>query len=255
MPAPELPPGQAQGLVGGQPDPNLRTAATGGQLLLSGTGYAVTLGATSASGVDQQVARDGVLRVPTGGAVQLGGSGFAPAGSVDVFLDPPTTGALAYALARLLPRSSFSLGRVLVDADGAISGSIEIPPGTPPGDRVLQLVGRTSDDRALVLSLGIEVAEPVAPSIVIRATRGAGQQSQMVTVSGSTTGLVGRTLSVRMRTGGQLLFTNHPTRPDVRDDGSFTWRIKTAGAVRIFVHVLVDGSRVRSNAVTVRAAR
>jgi len=241
--------------VGGQPDPNLRTEPTGGQLLVSGTGYAVSLGATNASGVGQQVASDGVLRVPTGGALQLGGSGFAPSGSVDVFLDPPTTGALAYALARLLPRSTFSLGRVLVDADGAISGSIEIPAGTPPGGRVLQLVGRTSDDRALVLSLGIEVAESVAPSIFISATRGAGRQSQVVTVSGTTTGLVGRTLSVRMRTSGQLLFTNHPTRPSVRDDGSFTWRIRWAGAVRVFVNVVVDGSRVRSNAVTIRAAR
>lgn len=250
-----LPPGETQGLVGGQPDPNLRTQASGGQLLVSGTGYALSLGATNASGVDQQVASDGVLRVPTGGALQLGGSGFAPSGSVDVFLDPPTTGALAYALARLLPRSSYSLGRVSVDADGAVAGSIDIPSGTPPGDRVLQLVGRTSDDRALVLSMGIEVAESVAPSIVISATRGSGRQARMVTLSGSSTGLVGRTVTVRMRSGDQLGYTNHPNRPTVRADGSFTWRIRSTAAVRIYVNVLVDGTRVRSNAAVVRAAR
>lgn len=255
MPAPVLPPGEAQGLVGGQPDPSLRTQATGGQLIVSGTGYSVALGATNASGVDQQVASDGVLRVPTGGAVQVGGSGFAPSGSVDVFLDPPTTGALAYALARLLPRSTFSLGRVSVDADGAIAGSVEIPAGTPAGGRVLQLVGRTSDDRALVLSLGIEVAERVAPSIVISATRGTGRQRNLVTISGSTTGLVGSALNVRMWTGGRLGYTNHPTRPTVRGDGSFTWRVTSPSAVRVFVNVVVDGMRVRSNAVLVRPAR
>ena len=255
VPAPVLPPGETQGLVGGQPDPNLRTEATGGQLLVSGSGYAVSLGATSASGVSQQVARDGVLRVPTGGALQLGGSGFAPSGSVDVFLDPPTTGALAYAIARLLPRSSYSLGRVSVGADGAISGSIELPATTPPGDRVLQLVGRTSDDRALVLSLGIEVAESVPPSLLIGATRGSGRQKQVVILTGSSTGLVGRSVTVRMSNSGQLGYTNHSTRPMVRGDGSFTWRIRSSSAMRIFVNVLVDGTRVRSNAVFVRALR
>ena len=255
MPAPSLPPGETQGLVGGQPDPNLRTEATGGQLLVSGTGYAVSLGATNANGVGQEVNSDGVLRVPTGGALQLGGSGFAPSGSVDVFLDPPTTGALAYALARLLPRSSYSLGRVSVDADGAISGSIEIPAATPAGDRVLQLVGRTSDDRALVLSLGIEVAESTPPSIVISATRGSGRQKPMVIVRGTSTGLVGRDVTVRMWSGGRVGYTNHPTRPTVRDDGSFTWRMRSTAAVRLYVNVLVEGTRVRSNAVLVRAAR
>ncbi len=224
-------------------------------MLVSGTGYAVSLGATNANGVGQEVNSDGVLRVPTGGALQLGGSGFAPSGSVDVFLDPPTTGALAYALARLLPRASYSLGRVSVDADGAISGSIEIPATTPPGDRVLQLVGRTSDDRALVLSLGIEVAESVPPSLLISATRGSGRQKQVVILTGSSTGLVGRSVTVRMSSSGQLGYTNHPTRPTVRGDGRLTWRIRSSSAMRIFVNVLVDGMRVRSNAVFVRAAR
>lgn len=255
MPAPVLPPGETQGLVGGQPDPNLRSEATGGQLLVSGTGYAVSLGATNASGVDQQVTSDGVLRVPTGGALQLGGSGFAPTGSVDVFLDPPTTGALAYALARLLPRSSYTLGRVSVDADGAISGSIEIPIGTPSGEHVLQLVGRTSDDRALVLSLGIEVAESVAPSLVISATRGSGRQKPMVIVRGASTGLVGRDITVRVGSGGRAGYSTSPTRPTVAEDGRFTWRMRATGPVRIYVTALVDGTRVRSNAVLVRAAR
>jgi hypothetical protein len=241
--------------VGGQPDPNLRSEATGGQLLVSGTGYAVSLGATNASGVDQQVTSDGVLRVPTGGALQLGGSGFAPSGSVDVFLDPPTTGALAYALARLMPRSSYTLGRVSVDADGAISGSIGIPIGTSSGEHVLQLVGRTSDDRALVLSLGIEVAESVAPSIVISATRGSGRQKPMVIVRGTSTGLVGRDITVRVGSGGRAGYSTSPTRPTVAEDGRFTWRMRATGPVRIYVTALVDGTRVRSNAVVVRGLR
>lgn len=255
MPAPDLPPGEAQGLVGGQPDPNLRMQATGGQLLVSGSGYAVSLGATTAGGVGQMVTRDGVLRVPTGGALQLGGSGFAPSGYVDVFLDPPSTGALASVLARLLPRSSYAIGRVSVGADGVITGSLDIPAAAPPGDRVLQLVGRTGDDRALVLSLGIEVAEWTTPSVLISAKRGTGGQRQMVTLTGSTTGLVGRTVSVRMRSGSQVGYTNHPIRPTVRDDGTFTWRMRSTNAVRVFATVQADGIRVRSNAVLVRPAR
>ena len=54
--------------------------------------------------------------------------------------------------------------------------------------------------------------------------------------------------------GGRLGYSNHPTRPKVRDDGTFTWRVRSTSAVRVFVHVLVDGVRVRSNAVFVRAA-
>lgn len=255
MPAPELSPGESQGLVGGQPDPNLRTQASGGQLLVSGTGYALSLGATDAGGVGQRVSSDGVLRVPTGGAVELGGSGFAPSGSVDVFLDPPTTGALAYALARLLPRSSFSLGGVEVDVEGAVSGSVELPAGMVSGQHVLQLVGRTSDDRALVLSLGIEVAEPVVPTMLITATRGAGRQKPVVIVRGKSTGLAGREVTVRASSGGRLGYTNSPSRPVVREDGNFTWRMRATGPVRIFATVLVDGVRVRSNAVVVRGLR
>ena len=241
--------------MGGQPDPNLSMQATGGQLLVSGSGYAVSLGATTASGVGQMVTSDGVLRVPTGGALQLGGSGFAPSGSVDVFLDPPSTGALAYVFAPLLSRSSYAIGRVSVGADGAISGSMDIPAGTPPGDRVLQLVGRTGDDRALVLSLGIEVEAWTTPSVLISAKRGTGRQKPVVIVRGTSTGLVGRTVSVRMRSGGQRGYTNHPIRPTVRDDGSFTWRMRSTNAVRVFATVQADGIRVRSNAVLVRAAR
>jgi hypothetical protein len=252
VPAPDLSPGESVGLVGGEPDPNLRTQASGGQLLVSGTGYALSLGATDAGGVGQQVASDGVLRVPTGGALELGGSGFAPSGSVDVFLDPPTTGPLAYALARLLPRSSFSLGRFEVDAEGVIAGSVELPAEMVSGQHVLQLVGRTSDDRALVLSLGIEVAEPVVPTMLITATRGVGRQKPVVIVRGTSTGLVGQEVRVRAWNGGRLGYANSPTRPIVREDGNFSWRMRATGPVRIFATVLVDGVRVRSNAVVVR---
>lgn len=255
MPAPSLAPGESVGLVGGQPDPNLRTQSSGTELLVSGTGYALSLGATDASGTSQQMTGDGALRVPTGGGLRVGGSGFAPEGYVDVFLDPPTTGRLAYAIARLLPRSSFSLGRVSVDADGAMSGSITLPANAPAGPRVLQIVGRTSDDRALVLSVGIEVASSEPRTIMITATRGAGRQQATITVAGSTTGLEGRQITMRTWSGGRLGYANHPKRPLIRDDGSFTWSLRMSQQVRIFATVMVDGQRVRSNAVAVRAAR
>ena len=241
--------------MGGQPDPNLRTQASGGQLVVTGTGYALSLGATDAGGIGQQVASDGVLRVPTGGALQLGGSGFAPSGSVDVFLDPPTTGALAYALARLLPRSSFSLGRVEVDAEGVVAGSVVLPAAMASGQHVLQLVGRTSDDRALVLSLGIEVAEPVVPTMLITATRGTGRQKPMVTVRGTSSGLTFREITMRTSSRGRLGYASSPTRPIVGADGRFTWRTRATGPVRIYATVAVDGVRVRSNAVVVQGLR
>jgi hypothetical protein len=116
-------------------------------------------------------------------------------------------------------------------------------------------VGRTSDDRALVLSLGIEVAEPVVPTMLITATRGVGRQKPVVIVRGASTGLVGREVTVRAWNGGRLGYANSPTRPVVREDGNFTWRMRSTGPVRVYATVLVDGVRVRSNAVVVRGLR
>jgi len=255
VPAPSLAPGESVGLVGGQPDPNLRTQASGTQLLVSGTGYALSLGATDSSGTSQQMTSNGALRVPTGGGLRVGGSGFAPDGYVDVFLDPPTTSRLAYAIARLLPRASFSLGRVSVDAAGDVTGSIQFPVDAPTGSRVLQIVGRTGDDRALVLSVGIEVASSQSRTIMITATRGVGRQKPVIIVRGTSTGLVGREITVRAWSGGRLGYANSPARPVVREDGNFTWRMRATGPVRVYATVLVDGVRVRSNAVAVRGLR
>jgi hypothetical protein len=58
-----------------------------------------------------------------------------------------------------------------------------------------------------------------------------------------------------MRSGGQRGYTNHPIRPTVRDDGTFTWRMRSTNALRVFATVQADGIRVRSNAVLVRPAR
>ena len=255
VPAPDLPPGEAAGLVGGEPDPNLTTYTSGNALVLSGTGYALSFGATDVDGMGQQLGEGGVLTVATGGGVSVGGTGFAPSGYVDVFLDPPSTGALAYALARLLPRSSFSLGRVVVDADGSISGSIDIPADAPVGERVLQIVGRTGDDRSLVLSLGIEVAAPEQRTIMITATRGVGRKKQFVRVQGETTGLAGREVSLRMWSGGRAGYVSHPKQPVVRSDDTFRWSVRMPKRVRIFATVMVGGERVRSNPVVVRAVR
>lgn len=64
-----------------------------------------------------------------------------------------------------------------------------------------------------------------------------------------------RTLTVRVRNGGQVSYTTHPLRPTVRNDGSFTTRIRSTKALRLYVSLVVDGVHVRSNAVLVRAAR
>ena len=205
--------------------------------------------------MSQRLGDGGVLTVASGGGVRVGGTGFAPSGYVDVFLDPPSTGALAYALARLLPRSSFSLGRVVVDADGSISGSIDIPADAPVGERVLQIVGRTGDDRSLVLSLGIEVAAPEQRTIMITATRGVGRKKQFVRVQGETTGLAGREVSLRMWSGGRAGYVSHPKQPVVRSDDTFRWSVRMPKRVRIFATVMVGGERVRSNPVVVRAVR
>ena len=62
---------------------------------------------------------------------------------------------------------------------------------------VLQHAGRTSDDRANVLSLGIKVAEPVVQTMLITATRGVGHQKAAVIVRGTSTGLAGGEITVR----------------------------------------------------------
>ena len=120
---------------------------------------------------------------------------------------------------------------------------------------MLQLVGRTSDDRALVLSLGIEVAEPVVPTMLISATRGVGRLRPVVIVRGTSTGLAGREITVRVGSGGRAGYSTSPTRPTVAEDGRFTWRLRATGPIRVYATVLVDGVRVRSNAVVVRGLR
>jgi hypothetical protein len=136
-----------------------------------------------------------------------------------------------------------------------VTGSIQLPADAPAGSRVLQIVGRTSDDRSLVLSVGIEVASSEPRTIMITASRGGARQQAVVTVRGTTTGLVGRAITLRTWSGGRLGYANQPKRPIVREDGRFTWSMRSTQQVRLYATVVVDGLRVRSNAVTVRGAR
>ena len=254
MPIAERPePGAVQGLVGGKPDPNLAVVpdSSGQRVAITGTGFELALAGSDGQGRPQPLGDSGALRVPSTGALQLQGGGFAEDDVVQVFLDPAVSqpGLAARILADLIRPTTY-LGAVSTDSDGRLESDVALPPGLEPGDRVLQLIGRTSAGDGVVLTVGITVEPAVAASIVITGTRGEGRDAGRIYVRGTTRGLAGSAVAPWIKVSGQSSYRPGTARPIVGEDGTFTWR-RSSGK-KTYVYFTSD-SGVRSKAIAVAA--
>lgn len=87
-------------------------------------------------------------------------------------------------------------------------------------------------------------AAPVSPSVLITGSR----MGMAAIVQGTSTGLVGTSLTPRVRLAGQTAYRTGVVRPTVGSDGSFTWQRRTGKGVRVYF-VAED---LRSNRVIIR---
>jgi len=243
-------PGAGNGLLGGQPDPNFAMQANPGsqQVTIEGTGFQLSLRSGS-GGVDER----GALVIPPGGGLDLAGGGFAARDSVAVYIDPPTAAANR-SWARLAARAlgtTVYLGEIPTNEAGNLAGRVDVPESVTPGDRVLQLVGTTSTGEALVLTLGIAVADRAKPTITITGSRGKGKDRAKIIVRGQSAGLAGIIVRPWTREGAQRSFVQETSQVRVTATGQFTWSKKSA--LRISVYFTAPGG-VRSNKVTIMTA-
>ena len=132
--------GEATATLGGAPA-SVTTAIDAGSVSLSVAAVHVVVGLQDDNGDSLPVLPGGVPRVVENGSVTVSGTGYAPGTAVDVWLfsDPAL------------------LGSPLTDANGAFSGSFELPAGTPLGQHTLVLEGNEQSGELLSLQLGIEV--------------------------------------------------------------------------------------------------
>lgn len=91
---------------------------------------------------------------------------------------------------------------------------------------------------------------PVAESIVITGSRGEVRGRSGVIVAGTSTGMVGRSLTPMVKFPGQTSYTAGEARPVVSASGSFTWERRTGKKVYVYFMASDD---VRSNRVVIAA--
>lgn len=251
VPTPEpvgssLTPGGANLLVGGRPAPGLVVAPNGRGTGVDarGPGFTMTVSGQSGGGRPVALSPTGALQVGSGGRVASSGSGFMPGSQVGMFMDPPASAART----RMRPRAAgTSLGSRPVDAQGAFDGAWVMPSNVSPGTHVLQLVGLAPDGSTRAVSLGIEVVQQ-SGAVAISASR-RGLFGRVVIVSGRVTGVDVATVVPYVRSHGHLEAMAIKARPIVAADGTFTWRFRTKGTVRVFV----TAGAVRSNRLVVPA--
>jgi hypothetical protein len=217
------------------------------RVAIEGTGFQISLQSGSRA-VDQR----GALVIAPGGAFALAGGGFAARGAVSAYIDPPTSANSLWTrlVARVLGTTVY-LGEVVADDQGALEGQLDVPESVTPGDRTLQLVGTTSTGDALVLTLGIAVAERAKPTIVITGSRGKGKEQAKIIVRGMSTGLAGNIVRPWTKSGAQRSFVQEASRVKVATSGQFTWTKRSS--VKTSIYFTAAGG-VRSNTVMVAPA-
>jgi outer membrane protein OmpA-like peptidoglycan-associated protein len=152
-PAVALQPGQDMVLVGGVPvaiTTSTNPASTG--LVLSGTDWGLSLTPVGTDGRPQPLGSDGGLVLAPSGSLPLAASGYSANSSVFVYL--MSTPVL--------------LGVLQVDANGTMSGELELPSNLAPGSHTLQINGYSAAGLLRSVSLGVTVAPAVATPRTLR---------------------------------------------------------------------------------------
>jgi hypothetical protein len=145
-----------------------------------------------------------------------------------------------------------------VDARGIAEGSVPLPAGQKPGDFTLQINAVTADGAQLSVNVGVVLSQatptpdpgPTETIAITSAKRGKGKKAAVITVTGTTTGLAGKSVTPRYRVkGAKKWVLGKPVT--VTANGSFTWRHTSAQAISI---TMTSGA-ITSKPVTVAAAR
>ena len=156
-PAVALQPGQDIVLVGGVPvaiTTSANPANTG--LVLAGADWGLSLGPLGADGRPAPLGADGALVLAPSGSLPLAASGYSANSSVFVYL----------------MSTPILLGVLQVDANGALSGELELPRNLVLGSHTLQINGFSADGQMRSISLGVTVqrADYRSPRIGTRVT-------------------------------------------------------------------------------------
>lgn len=159
----------------------------------------------------------------------------------------------------MAPRAQpISTTGIRVNAQGVAEGDIPVPAGQQPGDFVVQVNAVTASGAAVTINVGVVLTEttpdpnpgPDETIAIASATRGKGKKAPNITVTGTTTGLAGTSITPRYRIQGAKSWKmGKPVA--VSDAGTFSWRLTTSKKVRV---VMVSGA-IKSQPVQVAAVR
>lgn len=188
-------------------------------------------------------------------------SGLFPGSLLDlsIWSVPPTGPTSSGAAARIAPRSdAISTTAIRVNARGVAEGDVPVPAGQQPGNFVVQVNAVTASGAAATINVGVVLTEttpepdpgPTETISITSASRGMGKKAATITVSGTTTGLAGTSVTPRYRVQGAKKWTlGKPVV--VSTDGAFTFRLVSPKQVSIMV---VSGA-VKAKAVKVAAVK
>jgi hypothetical protein len=127
-------------------------------IVLTGDGFAMTLGGLDANGKPAKLTPSGALTLDNGRQVQTSGSGFMPNSNVNLYVDSPV----------VAPRSTRAkavyVGTVRTNANGSFRGKATLPASLSNGLHNLQAAGVTTANVPRALTLSVRVIG--APSAV-----------------------------------------------------------------------------------------
>ena len=241
-----VPPGTVKVTIDGDVDPRATGSPSSdadGVVIVSDT-YSVDAQALDSAGLPQPLGQDNQLQATIGQRVAVSGDGFHPSTYAAVYVHDSDQGTPT-------PDEAVIIGAVLVDDSGLFNGSWALPDSVGVGDHVLQIVGTTTQLRALSANLGMTVRADATRSIRITGERGTkGRSVGRVFAYGSTENLDGVRVRARVKLQGQLVYSPGSQRL-VREE-KFTWQRRTKKKVYVYFQTVEPvGDRVRSNRIII----
>lgn len=113
------------------------------KLVITAGDYSASLASVDSNGNVAPLDADGNVRLSTGQRVQVNASGFEPDTIVEIWLFS----------------SPVKLGEMSVDKTGTVSGTFEIPAGTPAGNHRMVILARGENKDEATLTIGLAVGE------------------------------------------------------------------------------------------------